>query len=1281
MRVAVNPEPGMVFPVTLEHAEIWNEGETVSWQGSVDTALPGLFRLSMTGEAVEGYLASGEGRVFQFQGRPGEMTITEVDRAQVDMRCPIPDEPAKAGEEVRAATIPEATKELPGPASVIDVLVVYTAAARTAAGGDAGILNQIREAVSYTNQAYANTGLAMRIALAGTAEVSYTETGNCSTTLSAVTNGADGQMDNVEALRTQYGADLVSLWTLTGDCGGIGWVMRTNTTASARNGYSVTVTQSPAFWRNISFAHELGHNLGSMHDRANSSGQGLFAYSYGYQSTSAQPFFRDIMAYQCAGADCPTVQYFSSPDVVVNGRPIGVAAGAPNSADAAQTFTLSAPTVEAYRPRASGTNLTASPTFVTALAGGGVYGVAVTTAAAWTATTTANWIGNITPAGGTGNGQVSFTVAANQSGAVRRGSLQIGPVTVVVEQAVGIACTSTPIAIGANLNGTLGAGSCTSPIRGNTPAQRYTFTGNAGQQVAIGLSSTAFDTHLYLISPTGTVAAENGDSNGTNSRIPVTAGWVTLATSGTYTIEATSFTAGAAGAFTLSLTAPGCSYSLTPSVLNETAQQTLRNVTVTTSAGCGWTATPNSAWISVASGSAGSGTGTVSLQIAANAGGAARTGTVTIGGQALTVNQTGPSGCASPAMGLNTPTAGAVTAGSTCKALFRGTNYNAARYSFAGTAGQQVRFVLESPTLDTYLYLVGPGGTIVAEDDDSAGNLNSAIPSLTGYVTLPETGTYTVEGTTFDAGEAGTFWVVALPAGGGDTARLTTGVASTTTLPAVGTATYFNLKSSTWAIPVPEGATRLEVQLTTTPASADPDLFVNYGAIAAVSQTGFVQADHSSESFSGTETVVVTPSSNPPLRAGLYYVNLSLFSLNQAATVTVRATVTTPGGATVTVAPTATEVGAAAGTGAIGVTPNVAGGAWSTSSSAAWVTVGPANGTGEATATYSYQANSGAARTATLTIGGASFVISQAAAATPVVTQTPFTGTGSSKVFSVHFRAPGGLASLGVVNLLINNALNGDAACYVAYSRPLRVLYLVNDGGPASGLSPGLTLGGSGTLANTQCTIFGTGSSAVETGGDTLQLNLNIGFGSGFAGNRLVYAAARGVDESLNSGWAVVGVHEVPGAAGTYPRSYLAAPGSGSTAATLMTFTYEDATSANNLQTVWALVNSAVDGRQACYVAYYVPDNRLYLVPDNGDGSLAVSVPLAGSNFMQNSRCLVSAAGASVVKAGNRLTLTLNITFWPAFGGYRGIWTAAQTLGGAQTSAWKASGIWAVPGQ
>jgi hypothetical protein len=68
-------------------------------------------------------------------------------------------------------------------------------------------------------------------------------------------------------------------------------------------------------------------------------------------------------------------------------------------------------------------------------------------------------------------------------------------------------------------------------------------------------------------------------------------------------------------------------------------------VTVTTGATCAWTASSDRGWMTIGSGASGTGPGTVSVSLTANAGSAARTGTLTVGGQAVGVTQSGAEPC------------------------------------------------------------------------------------------------------------------------------------------------------------------------------------------------------------------------------------------------------------------------------------------------------------------------------------------------------------------------------------------------------------------------------------------------------------------------------------------------------------------------------------------------------------------------------------------------------------------------------------------------------------
>ena len=92
---------------------------------------------------------------------------------------------------------------------------------------------------------------------------------------------------------------------------------------------------------------------------------------------------------------------------------------------------------------------------------------------------------------------------------------------------------------------------------------------------------------------------------------------------------------------TISLPVTVCSYSISPTAAPASAAGGSYQATVTTQAGCAWSAAASSAspWISVTSGSPGSGSGKVTYLVAANNSTAPRTGTLAIAGVALTVTQ------------------------------------------------------------------------------------------------------------------------------------------------------------------------------------------------------------------------------------------------------------------------------------------------------------------------------------------------------------------------------------------------------------------------------------------------------------------------------------------------------------------------------------------------------------------------------------------------------------------------------------------------------------------
>ncbi len=242
---------------------------------------------------------------------------------------------------------------------------------------------------------------------------------------------------------------------------------------------------------------------------------------------------------------------------------------------------------------------------------GGTGSVAVTTPAGctWTAASQLGWVSITSGSSGSGNGTVSYSVQANP-GVARSGSLTIAGQTFTVTQAAQ-ACSYSLTPQSASLPASGGAGS-------------FTVASAAGCQW-----SAAWQASWITVT-----AGANGNGNGTVSySVQANSG---SARTGTITV--------AGQTFTVTQAALTCSYALGASNASFTSLGGGGNVSVTASGGCPWTASTGFNWLHVTNGS-GTGSGTVLYSVDANPG-SARTGTITIQGQTLTVNQDGASAAA-----------------------------------------------------------------------------------------------------------------------------------------------------------------------------------------------------------------------------------------------------------------------------------------------------------------------------------------------------------------------------------------------------------------------------------------------------------------------------------------------------------------------------------------------------------------------------------------------------------------------------------------------------------
>lgn len=253
------------------------------------------------------------------------------------------------------------------------------------------------------------------------------------------------------------------------------------------------------------------------------------------------------------------------------------------------------------------------------------------------------------------------------------------------------------------------------------------------------------------------------------------------------------------------------------------------------------------------------------------------------------------------------------------------------------------------------------------------------------------------------------------------------------------------------------------------------------------------------------------------------------------------------------------------------------------------------------------------------------------------VSSGPPAGSGSSQTFTFTFSDSAGYQNLGVVDILIQSALDGRHACYLAFvpSGPAAgVIDLVDDAGDAGGPYSFVQLPGSGTAQNSQCSISAANSS-VSSNGNTLTLTLAIAFSAGFAGNHVLYLSAQD-KSSANSGWQALGTWNVPGPPVSGPSVTGMSPAStAGRGPTTYTFTFGDTNGWQDIGVADILINSAIDGRQACYIAFVPSSASVLLVDDAGDaGGPYQGMLLPGSGSVSNSQCTIGATGSSVSERG-----------------------------------------------
>jgi len=223
---------------------------------------------------------------------------------------------------------------------------------------------------------------------------------------------------------------------------------------------------------------------------------------------------------------------------------------------------------------------------------GGTGSVTINTSAGceWNVTGAISWITLTTGGSGRGPGTVTYSVAANAGTESRNGTLMVGdqPHAVTQEGRAATVCTYDLSPTGAEFSKDATAGSFTVSAQIDCT---WTAASNAAWlTVSSGHQGSGHGTVAYSV-------AQNAD---TSDR------------TGTITVAGRTFTVRQFGDY------PACEYSVTPVEWRPCMPGGSLSATVTTQAHCSWTATSDAAWLGVANGISGTGSGAISMTFSDN---------------------------------------------------------------------------------------------------------------------------------------------------------------------------------------------------------------------------------------------------------------------------------------------------------------------------------------------------------------------------------------------------------------------------------------------------------------------------------------------------------------------------------------------------------------------------------------------------------------------------------------------------------------------------------------
>lgn len=358
-RLDVHLPGGERFSVTLE-ADRLAPGDQWTVVGRVQTRLgPQAMVLTSGPDAIFGVLPLPDGSMMQVTTTRGRTEIAPagdmLPPGNKDARVAGPDylvPPAAPDDRLAAKAASRGAPSAQPPKSSspvdIDVLGLYTGDLVELRGSVSAAETEVTSLFAIASQAHLDSGTRVRLQVASLLRVDIDPEWSNHEALDAITANTVPSVD-LYRLRDEMAADLVALVRphreTHGTCG-VAWLVGGGRIPLYHHSHYAVSVSNVAPCGPFVLVHELGHNMGSTHDRETESINGYLAfgayqYSFGYRQ-DGPPAFATVMAYSSGQ---PEIGYFSNP----GSTRCGAACGVDGRADNVRSLNATAPQVAAFR--------------------------------------------------------------------------------------------------------------------------------------------------------------------------------------------------------------------------------------------------------------------------------------------------------------------------------------------------------------------------------------------------------------------------------------------------------------------------------------------------------------------------------------------------------------------------------------------------------------------------------------------------------------------------------------------------------------------------------------------------------------------------------------------------------------------------------------------------------------------------------------------------------------------------------------------------------------------